>query len=135
MININPSFFHNFFKVAIRNAIPDIKENRIKNNVLGNRRVILPHEILGTPVAYCGLKIITSLSLRFPDFQRIVERADVVDVGESHGQESERKATLIRYFAEGLATVHYRCTLNVPPEQYYYCSPCITCPLTLTIRL
>jgi len=22
------------------------------------------------PVAYCGLKIITSLSLRFPDFQR-----------------------------------------------------------------
>jgi hypothetical protein len=35
MININPSFFHNFFKVAIRNAIPDIKENRIKNNVLG----------------------------------------------------------------------------------------------------
>jgi hypothetical protein len=80
-------------------------------------------------------KIITSLSLRFPDFQRIVERADVVDVGESHGQESERKATLIRYFAEGLATVHYRCTLNVPPEQYYYCSPCITCPLTLTIRL
>jgi hypothetical protein len=27
--NINPSFFHNFFKVAIRNAIPDIKENRI----------------------------------------------------------------------------------------------------------
>jgi hypothetical protein len=35
MININPSFFHNFFKVAIRNALPDIKENRIKNNVLG----------------------------------------------------------------------------------------------------
>ncbi|SCN47019.1 Serine/threonine protein kinase [methanotrophic endosymbiont of Bathymodiolus azoricus (Menez Gwen)] len=23
------------------------------------------------PVAYCGLKIITSLSLRFPDFQRL----------------------------------------------------------------
>ena len=23
------------------------------------------------PVAYCGLKIITSLSLRFPDFQRV----------------------------------------------------------------
>jgi len=23
------------------------------------------------PVAYCGLKIITSLSLRFPDFQRM----------------------------------------------------------------
>jgi hypothetical protein len=35
MINITPSFFHNFFKVAILNAIPDIKENRIKNNVLG----------------------------------------------------------------------------------------------------
>jgi lactoylglutathione lyase len=26
------------------------------------------------PVAYCGLKIITSLSLRFPDFQRLIER-------------------------------------------------------------
>ncbi|SCN46942.1 Serine/threonine protein kinase [methanotrophic endosymbiont of Bathymodiolus azoricus (Menez Gwen)] len=25
------------------------------------------------PVAYCGLKIITSLSLRFPDFQRVKE--------------------------------------------------------------
>jgi len=25
------------------------------------------------PVAYCGLKIITSLSLRFPDFQRRLE--------------------------------------------------------------
>ncbi|SCN47653.1 Serine/threonine protein kinase [methanotrophic endosymbiont of Bathymodiolus azoricus (Menez Gwen)] len=25
------------------------------------------------PVAYCGLKIITSLSLRFPDFQRKAE--------------------------------------------------------------
>ncbi|SCN47631.1 hypothetical protein BAZMOX_164073_1 [methanotrophic endosymbiont of Bathymodiolus azoricus (Menez Gwen)] len=24
------------------------------------------------PVAYCGLKIITSLALRFPDFQRLV---------------------------------------------------------------
>ena len=24
------------------------------------------------PVAYCGLKIITSLSLRFPDFQRMM---------------------------------------------------------------
>ena len=35
MININPSFFHNLFEVAIRNAIPDIKENRIKNNILG----------------------------------------------------------------------------------------------------
>jgi putative transposase len=35
MININPSFFHDLFKVAIRNAIPDIKENRIKNNVFG----------------------------------------------------------------------------------------------------
>ncbi|SCN46969.1 hypothetical protein BAZMOX_28918_4 [methanotrophic endosymbiont of Bathymodiolus azoricus (Menez Gwen)] len=23
------------------------------------------------PVAYCGLKIITSLALRFPDFQRM----------------------------------------------------------------
>ncbi|CAB5508264.1 hypothetical protein AZO1586I_2539 [Bathymodiolus thermophilus thioautotrophic gill symbiont] len=23
------------------------------------------------PVAYCGLKIITSLALRFPDFQRL----------------------------------------------------------------
>jgi hypothetical protein len=31
MININSSFFHNFFEVAIRNALPDIKENRIKN--------------------------------------------------------------------------------------------------------
>jgi hypothetical protein len=37
MININPSFFHNFFEIAIRNAIPDIKENRIKNNVFTNR--------------------------------------------------------------------------------------------------
>ncbi|GFO73645.1 hypothetical protein BJAS_P4564 [Bathymodiolus japonicus methanotrophic gill symbiont] len=27
------SFFHNFFKVAIRNAIPDIKENSIKNDI------------------------------------------------------------------------------------------------------
>ena len=53
------------------------------------------------PVAYCGLKIITSLSLRFPDFQRIVERADVVDAGESHRQESERKATLTSYFCRG----------------------------------
>jgi hypothetical protein len=35
MININPSFFHDLFKVAIRNAIPDIKEKRIKNNVFG----------------------------------------------------------------------------------------------------
>jgi transposase-like protein len=35
MININPSFFHDLFKVAIRNAISDIKENRIKNNVFG----------------------------------------------------------------------------------------------------
>jgi hypothetical protein len=35
MININPSFFHDLFKVAIRNAIPDIKETRIKNNVFG----------------------------------------------------------------------------------------------------
>jgi hypothetical protein len=26
------------------------------------------------PVAYCGLKIITSLSLRFPDFQRMKKR-------------------------------------------------------------
>jgi hypothetical protein len=34
-ILIFPSFFHNFFKVAIRNAIPDIKENRIKKNVFG----------------------------------------------------------------------------------------------------
>jgi hypothetical protein len=31
----NVTAIHNFFKVAIRNAIPDIKENRIKNNVLG----------------------------------------------------------------------------------------------------
>jgi hypothetical protein len=35
MININPSFFHDLCKGAIRNAIPDIKENRIKNNVFG----------------------------------------------------------------------------------------------------
>jgi hypothetical protein len=35
LININPSFFHDLFKVAIRNAISDIKENRIKNNVFG----------------------------------------------------------------------------------------------------
>jgi transposase-like protein len=27
MININPSFFHDLFKVAIRNAIPDIKSS------------------------------------------------------------------------------------------------------------
>jgi hypothetical protein len=27
--------FHDLFKVAIRNAVPDIKENRIKNNVFG----------------------------------------------------------------------------------------------------
>jgi hypothetical protein len=41
----NPSFFHNFFKVAIRNAIPDIKENRIKNNVLGK---MSPFKTVGT---------------------------------------------------------------------------------------
>jgi hypothetical protein len=35
MISINPPFFHDLFKVAIRNALPDIKENRIKNNVFG----------------------------------------------------------------------------------------------------
>jgi glycine dehydrogenase len=29
-------------------------------------------ELANFPVAYCGLKIITSLSLRFPDFQRLV---------------------------------------------------------------
>jgi hypothetical protein len=41
MININPSFFHNLFEVAIRNAIPDIKENRIKNNVFGKEEGII----------------------------------------------------------------------------------------------
>jgi hypothetical protein len=41
MININPSFFHNFFKVAIRSAIPDIKENRI-NKFLALDRFIGP---------------------------------------------------------------------------------------------
>jgi transposase-like protein len=30
---MDPSFLHDLFKVAIRNAVPDIKENRIKNNV------------------------------------------------------------------------------------------------------
>ncbi|SMG64268.1 hypothetical protein BMETH_228711631748, partial [methanotrophic bacterial endosymbiont of Bathymodiolus sp.] len=31
----------------------------------------------------------------------IVERADVVDAGESHRQESERKATLTSHFCRG----------------------------------
>ncbi|SCN47012.1 hypothetical protein BAZMOX_364641_0 [methanotrophic endosymbiont of Bathymodiolus azoricus (Menez Gwen)] len=30
------------------------------------------------PVAYCGLKIITSLSLRFPDFHRLENRGSLV---------------------------------------------------------
>ncbi|GFO74234.1 hypothetical protein BPLS_P0787 [Bathymodiolus platifrons methanotrophic gill symbiont] len=33
MIHFNTSFFHNVFKVAIRNTIPDIKENSIKNDI------------------------------------------------------------------------------------------------------
>ncbi|MEE9338685.1 MAG: hypothetical protein V3U87_11450, partial [Methylococcaceae bacterium] len=33
-------------------------------------RAIAHVESANFPVAYCGLKIITSLSLRFPDFQR-----------------------------------------------------------------
>jgi hypothetical protein len=37
MININSSFFHNFFEVAIRNALPDIKENRINLSETGNK--------------------------------------------------------------------------------------------------
>jgi hypothetical protein len=44
MININPSFFNNFFKVAIRNAIPDIKENRIKNNVFDETYIKVKEE-------------------------------------------------------------------------------------------
>jgi transposase-like protein len=70
MININPSFFHDLFKVAIRNAVPDIKENRrdedaataffkqaINNNGFPDKVVMdksganYAHEILGTPVA------------------------------------------------------------------------------------
>jgi hypothetical protein len=39
MININPSFFHDLFKVSIWNTIPDIKENRINNNVFGNQEM------------------------------------------------------------------------------------------------
>jgi hypothetical protein len=35
-------------------------------------RAIAHVESANFPVAYCGLKIITSLSLRFPDFQRMI---------------------------------------------------------------
>ena len=33
MLNFNTSFFHNNFKVTIRNTLPDVEKNSVENDI------------------------------------------------------------------------------------------------------
>jgi hypothetical protein len=51
-------------------GLPVRKTNPVEIICLICTAIAVHFGLANFPVAYCGLKIITSLSLRFPDFQR-----------------------------------------------------------------